>query len=665
MRLSRADDALYWKQKTHDRWGDFLFVVAAGNERSGDDANIYPGTGAAAFDYWANIAQRSDTTFSFVTDDSLWTPSATNQTRGFTSLKGTAADALKLSQDVTAANLQGSGAVEDNVIVVGSVTNQTSGTELTQHFTGEQLTESTFSNSSPDVFAVGEDVLHDNGTSVAAPQVAGLASYLWILSPDLRGLPSSITKRTILSNTRNNKLIDAYATVLALDGTTFSKTAMPMRFALFDVNHDGVFDNDDLDEILSHLFVTNASDITLTPIATNTTDFSRYDLNGDGFTTAGARRERFDLDRLGSTQFGATNYSNDVHETIEGQDIHFDENSLTDIQILCYYAYSPLYTGDSDARKNLMSGRCGISVLPTTATVKTGGQVQFSVSVPNNDTVAWTITGAGNSITGAGLATAGNTAGTFTVTATDINSTNLSATATLIVTNKSVDCAAVLNGFQGGLEVRVGVDDTENPLRSNNTDPTLSDSISNGKASASATASYPSLTGSVDSSDTAGNGASAEMLSSDVFVIVPDDPALIGTQATMHVTYHLKSTGSVSGANAEALIVVSPPDDGTITGDHVLSTQPQHNQGDVNVDKTFVVDSPGTVLGWATGPGSPSLIMGATLTCASNTSNCDQSGTGTASASATLTTQGMTVTDQGGNSIGFSVCSVSGFTYGH
>ena len=208
------------------------------------------------------------------------------------------------------------------------------------------------------------------------------------------------------------------------------------------------------------------------------------------------------------------------------------------------------------------------------------------------------------------------------------------------------------------------MDDTESPVRTTTTETTLTDSMSNGKASASATASYPSLTASVDSSDTANNGAGVDMLSSDVFVIVPNDPALIGTQATMHITYHLKSTGSVSGANAEALIVVPPPDNGTITGNHILSTQPQHNQDDVNVDKTFVADFPGTVLGWATGAGS-SLIMGAELTCASNTSNCDQSGTGTANASATLAVQGMTVTDQSGNSIGFSVCSVSGFTYGH
>jgi len=574
---------------------------------------------------------------------------------------------------VAAAGLSGPDAIADNVIVVGSVASQSSQSILTQHVTGDQLAESTFSNSGPDVLAVGEDVFNVggfSGTSVAAPQVTGLISYLWMISPDLQAQPVAVTKQIIVANTRSNKVIDAYATVLALDGTTLAKQTAPIRFALLDENKDGKFDEQDIDDFLSKLFVVDnsagTSTITHQAAPGTSADFSRFDLNGDGFTTAADRRERFDLDRVGSVQFGGSSYSNDVHETIEGQDIHFDENALTDIQILCYYAYSQLYTGDSDARRNLMAGRCGISVLPASSTVKTGGQAQFSVLLPNNDPVAWTITGAGNSITSTGLATAGTTAGTFKVTATDINSTNLSGTATLTVANQSVDCAAVLSSFQNsiGLEVRVGVADTEGPDRTTITDPTLSDFMSNGKASASATASYPSLTGSVDSSDTANNGAGVQMGASDVFVIVPDDSALIGTQATMHVTYHLKSTGSVSGANAQAVIIVSPPDNGTITGNHVLSTLPQHNQGDVNVDKTFVADFPGTVLGWATGTG-PTLIMYAEITCTSNNSNCDPSGTGTASASATLTTQGITVTDQSGNSIGFSVCSVSGFHYGH
>ena len=69
-------------------------------------------------------------------------------------------------------------------------------------------------------------------------------------------------------------------------------------------------------------------------------DFSQYDLNGDGFT-GGSTTERFDLDRTGSTQYGTSVYST-VLQNIGG-DVSFNENQLTDLQILCYYAYSPLY----------------------------------------------------------------------------------------------------------------------------------------------------------------------------------------------------------------------------------------------------------------------------------------------------------------------------------
>ena len=132
----------------------------------------------------------------------------------------------------------------------------------------DALAESTFSNSNPDVLTVGEDVftLHNcSGTSVAAPQVAGLAS---VSLDDFTGFadqPVSITKRVIVSNTRSNKVIDAYATVLALDGTTLTPATVPMRFALLDVHRDNKFDEPDLDEFLTNLFVSTASDITHTP----------------------------------------------------------------------------------------------------------------------------------------------------------------------------------------------------------------------------------------------------------------------------------------------------------------------------------------------------------------------------------------------------------------
>jgi hypothetical protein len=155
--------------------------------------------------------------------------------------------------------------------------------------------------------------------------------------------------------------------------------------------------------------------------------------------------------------------------------------------------------------------------------------------------------------------------------------------------------------------------------------------------------------------------------SSDVFVIVPNDPALIGTTATLTETYRLSSTGNVSGANAQALVVILPIDDVATTGTHVLSTQPQHNRSEINLQgETFTGAQGGVVLGEATGISS-FMVVQAEVTCNANNppSDCDRTGTGTASASATLSIEGITVTDQGANSIGFSVCSVSGFTYGH
>ena len=265
-----------------------------------------------------------------------------------------------------------------------------------------------------------------SGTSFAAPQVAGLASYLWMLSPDLRGQPVAITKNIIVSNTYSNKFIDAYATVLALDGTTLSPENAPMRFALLNVNHDTKFDEADIDEILSHLFVSTSTDISHQPAPGTTADFSRYDLNGDGFTTAGARRERFDLDRVGSVQFGASQYS-DISETIEGQEIRFDETALTDLEILCYYAYSPMYAGDPDVRKSLLAGRCGLAVTPAKATLVPGQTQKFTANTPANDPVTWSASC--GTIDASGNYTAGNDVGPCTVRATDANDPTISGTA--------------------------------------------------------------------------------------------------------------------------------------------------------------------------------------------------------------------------------------------
>ena len=85
--------------------------------------------------------------------------------------------------------------------------------------------------------------------------MAGLISYLWMISRDLGGTqPISVTKRAILANTRNG-IIDAYATALSLDGAGApSVQNYPKRFKLLNVNEDDKFDDKDIEEFLPQYF---------------------------------------------------------------------------------------------------------------------------------------------------------------------------------------------------------------------------------------------------------------------------------------------------------------------------------------------------------------------------------------------------------------------------
>ena len=424
--FDRAIYALYWKERTSSRWPDFLMTVAGGNERNKESAGIYAGVADARFDAPMNIAELPDQTFGFVSDDTLWTPPAAPASAGFVSLKPSANLLQRLHQEVT--NSTAGTAVADNVITVGSTTSPPSSTVLTAHVTPDQLTESAFSDRNPDMLAVGEDVLHLNGTSFSAPQIAGLASYLWMLSPTLRNMPASATRHAILDNTRN-KFVDAYASVLSLDPAAAPNGQnLPIRQKLLDANGDQIFNDADILIFLRHFFVVDSDQNITTQAPPPIADFSQYDLNGDGFTTSGSFRERFDLDRTGSTQFGASQYT-DVSQTIEGTEIRFDENGVTDLEILCYYAYSNLYQGDNDARKSLLDGRCGLAVQPATATLSPGQVQQFTASLPNGDLVTWSATCGQIDNTGKYTATPGT--GTCTVRATDANDPNVSGTATV------------------------------------------------------------------------------------------------------------------------------------------------------------------------------------------------------------------------------------------
>lgn len=190
-----------------------------------------------------------------------------------------------------------------------------------------------------------------SGTSMASPQVAALAAYVWALKP---GLSNQEVINILAETSRDSKsfdpslhascsnvppapIIDAYAAALAVD----TPANASVRMTLLDIATNGKFDEND---ILLFLFELEQAIVEL--------DYSRYDLNGDGYT-GGDKLERFDLDINNPPTF--TNVTQDI----EGGTVTFNEEILTDTQILCYYAYSDMYSGDTDERKRLLDMKCG------------------------------------------------------------------------------------------------------------------------------------------------------------------------------------------------------------------------------------------------------------------------------------------------------------------
>jgi hypothetical protein len=236
------------------------------------------------------------------------------------------------------------------------------------------------------------DVGCKTGTSMATPQVAGLAAYLWALRPDLD--PTQLINHirynaeTTLRDDSSVSLpgapvIDAYATILSADRVLLPLPQYaPARLAIFDVassaypmgypnggsvNRDRVFDLTDAKLILTKLFPLDPPDPDhlldpgdgkkIAPPPTSP-DYSRYDLNGDGFT-GGDRKARFNLDvdydanggavycDNGKTAAGADctspsyNYAGDA-----ARKVTLNESKVSDFQILCYYVHSSLFKAE-------------------------------------------------------------------------------------------------------------------------------------------------------------------------------------------------------------------------------------------------------------------------------------------------------------------------------
>ena len=236
------------------------------------------------------------------------------------------------------------------------------------------------------------------GTSMAAPQVAGLAHLLWRVAPNLtaKEVAETIRCTAVDPATRSGPMqiplpkvagvcdpaklrggvVDAYAAILTADNlkAPYSWGNAPVREALLDVANkndeerpDGEFDEHDL---LTFIKRYDAARLARARGVLQAATYSRYDLNGDGYdagvdSTGAPLRAFFDLDNSGmpapgtetdGVRFKLTDPMRDGRAIkIEANPIRFDETrGLSDYAILIYYAYSDLYKGDPVSRSILL-----------------------------------------------------------------------------------------------------------------------------------------------------------------------------------------------------------------------------------------------------------------------------------------------------------------------
>jgi len=203
-----------------------------------------------------------------------------------------------------------------------------------------------------------------SGTSMAAPQVAGLALYGWALAPDLDAMELAALLRTtalpdvpatnqaICSTILPQPVIDAYALTLATGGVAAWR-------AILDVTGDGnVFDQFDVQALRD----------ALADRASRFVTYGRADLDGDGVVGNLVRRQRVDLDGDGGFGF--------VTRSIAGRNRVFDERAVNDLDVLCAQAYGPAYQGLPSTRNALLDVVCDEFLvrieLPTAGTTSFG-----------------------------------------------------------------------------------------------------------------------------------------------------------------------------------------------------------------------------------------------------------------------------------------------------
>lgn len=312
------DDAKFWKEKVRQEGleDQFIHFSAAGNLDVAND----PAYRASSYNYAALGPGIDNLTNTFVVENRWPNP-----------------DDTKL-EDATRAERP----------IPGCLYNGESGS----------VSGGSLSGIGTDVYVLGRDGDQSDtqrmaGTSFAAPQATGTAAFMWGVAPSLsmkqiyeriesttRDLPET-TEPGDCRSAEPAPVIDTYDAVLAAGGDH-------VRRVLLDVNETGTFDETDIEVFLSEWDERDGQ-----------LDYSRYDLNGTG-QTGGDAIDRFDLNH--DISFST------VSQTIEGEDVTFDEEAVTDADVLCYYSYSDLFGGDHQVRAEMLADLC-LGVEDTQATI--------------------------------------------------------------------------------------------------------------------------------------------------------------------------------------------------------------------------------------------------------------------------------------------------------
>ena len=235
---------------------------------------------------------------------------------------GAALDATLLGQALTGAKLSNALVVENRVV---------KGTNSERPVAG---CNGKTSNVGGNIAGIGTDVYSftspstagkDTGTSMAAPQIAGTASFMFALRPDLSA--SAIISKLIETATKGcgtAPALDAYAAILSLD----DKNSSTVRTTLIQGSKESRKINfTDAKRFLRKYFPTSYEVTGDVPATTGELNFSEFDLNGDG-RTGGANSIE-----VAALPGGA-------------------QESLTDFQMLCRIAKSDLFENtDRDTYK--------------------------------------------------------------------------------------------------------------------------------------------------------------------------------------------------------------------------------------------------------------------------------------------------------------------------